>query len=612
MRSRVIGLAALAMASAGPPAWGAGDINSPYGVVAFIPSSTRLDAMRDANIAWGRYDFSWRSVEAAGKGAYNWAVQDYAVAEANARGLHIYAGLGYTPTWASSNSLHRPQDRPTNNQDWYDYVYAAVSRYKGSIKYWEMWNEPNLTQFWNGTRAQYIQLFKVGADAAHAADPDCMVLGPEISSAGPASTWMTDLLQQAGNKIDIISFHQYDGNDIPSGRLAGMDAMHNTIVNLGYGNKPIWITESGFRADAAGMTEQKQADYLTQTLTGITARPWIKKFFWYQLWEGATETYGLLRENETRKPVWQAYHDYTTAHPALQTVSVNLSTTDIVEGINLVAGADGHTTPDTKASRACRRNTNAAGGDYYMYFNVDDAFALKGNRRALAIDVDYYDLGSATLTLEYDSIGDGAYKSAGSVVLGNKDTWKQVTFELDDAYFGNRQNNGADFRISAGVGTTFYLDLIQLSAPRLPGDFNSDGAVNATDIDLLCDRINAGAGATSPFDVNADGLVNTADVNFEVTNILHTKFGDTDTDGDVDLADLGNLASGFQVAGERRWSRGNFDCDTDVDLADLGTLATNFQAGRAAALAEFQALVPEPAIGVMLMVLLPGMLRRWR
>ena len=449
-------------------------------MVAFIPSPTRFDAMKDADIAWGRYDFSWRSVEATGKGAYNWAVQDYAVAEANARGLHIYAGLGYTPIWASTAG--NANSRPTNNQDWYDYVYAAVSRYKGSIKYWEMWNEPNLTQFWNGTRAQFIELFKVGADAAHAADPDCMVLGPEISSAGPRTLWMTELLQQAGNKIDIISFHQYDGGDTPAGRLAEIDSMYNTIVNLGYGNKPIWITESGWASDDIG--EQTQADYLTGMLAGMASRPWWKKFFWYQIWEGPTDRAGLLHQDETPKPAWHAYRDYTAAHPAPETVSVNLSTTDIVDGVNLVTVGDGNTTPDTKASRACRRNTNAAGGDYYMYFNVDDAFAFEGNRPVVAIDVDYYDLGSATLTLQYDSIGDGAYKNAGSVTLGNKDTWKQHTFYLDDAYFGNRQNNGADFRLSAGVGTTFYLDLVQLSAAQIvpePGDFNADGTVDAAD-----------------------------------------------------------------------------------------------------------------------------------
>ncbi|WP_428938108.1 GH39 family glycosyl hydrolase [Fontivita pretiosa] len=441
--------------------------NSPYGVVAFIPSPNRFDAMREANIVWGRYDFSWRSIESAGKGSYNWAVQDYAVAQANARGLKIYASLGYTPAWASaSGNANSP---PANLQDWYDYVYACVSRYKGSIKHWEIWNEPNLSQFWAGTRAQYIELLKVGADAAHAADPDCMVLGPELSSAGPASTWMTEVLTQAGNKIDIISFHQYDGRDTPSGRLSAMDAMHNTIVNLGYGNKPIWITESGFRSDATGMTEQKQGEYLTAMLAGVASRPWVKKFFWYQIWEGGagTEKWGLLREDESRKPSWQAYHDYTAAHPAPEMISVNLSTTDITDGLRRVEVADGHTTADTRAGRRCRRNSDPAGGDYYIYFDVNDSFAFEGGRPVVIIDVDYYDLGTGTLTLQYDSIDGGAYKVAGSVTLGNKDTWKQATFYIDDAYFGNRQNNGADFRVSAGEGVSFYLDVVQVSAARV-------------------------------------------------------------------------------------------------------------------------------------------------
>lgn len=476
MRSRLLGLMVLAMAWVTPPTR-ASDINSPYGVVAFIPSPTRFDAMKDANIAWGRYDFSWRSIEATGKGAFNWGVQDYAVAEANARGLHIYAGLGYTPTWASVAG--NANSRPTNNQDWYDYVYATVSRYKGSVKYWEMWNEPNLMQFWNGTRAQFIELFKVGADAAHAADPDCMVLGPEISSAGARTLWVADLLQQAGDKVDIISFHQYDGGDLPEGRLHEMDMLYNHIVNLGYGNKPIWITESGWSTG-----KDQQAKYVTEMLAGMSTRPWAKKFFWYQIWEGATEPSGLLYQDETRKPAWYAYRDYTAVHPAPDTVSINLSTSDITDGVSLVTVGDGNTTPETKASRACRRNSDATGGDYYMYFNVDDAFAFEGNRPVIAIDVDYYDLGSGTLTLQYDSIGDGFYKNGGSVTLGNKDTWNQYTFYLEDAFFGNRQNNGADFRLSAGVGTTFYLDLIQVNAARIvpnPGDFNADGRVDAAD-----------------------------------------------------------------------------------------------------------------------------------
>jgi len=441
------------------------DTDSPYGVVAFIPSPTRWDAMQNANIIWNRCGFSWRDIETS-KGNFNWGTTDDAVNQANTRGLKIYAGLGYTPVWASSNAQHRPQDPPTNSQDWYDFVFACVSRYKGSIHYWEIWNEPNLSGFWAGTRSQWItNILIVGSNSAHAADPDCMVVAPEISTCGGCGTiWMTDSLAQAGDKIDIICHHQYGGGDTPAGRLNAIDSMHNTIVSAGYANKPIWITECGWESDSIG--EQAQANDLVAMLAGMPSRPWWKKFYWYQIWEGPTGRAGLLHQDETPKLDWYAYRDYTVAHPAPQMVSVNLSTTDIVNGITLVTVGDGNTTPATIASRSCRRNTNAA-SDFYMYFNVNDTFAFQGNRPAVAVNVDYYDGGTGSLTLEYDANTGEFYKNGGSIALTNKNTWKQFTFNLTNAYFGNRQNNGADFRLSLG-STTFYLDVIQVDAAALP------------------------------------------------------------------------------------------------------------------------------------------------
>ena len=42
-----------------------------------------------------------------------------------------------------------------------------------------------------------------------------------------------------------------------------------------------------------------------------------------------------------------------------------------------------------------------------------------------------------------------------SVALTGTGAWRQHTFHVTDAYFGNRQNYGSDFRISGGVGNTF-------------------------------------------------------------------------------------------------------------------------------------------------------------
>jgi T5SS/PEP-CTERM-associated repeat protein/autotransporter-associated beta strand protein len=59
--------------------------------------------------------------------------------------------------------------------------------------------------------------------------------------------------------------------------------------------------------------------------------------------------------------------------------------------------------------------------------------------------------------------------------------------------------------------------------------------------------------------------------------VKYTYYGDSDLNGQVDVADLGILASNWQAAGT--WGGGDFDYDGIVNVADLGMLATNWQAG---------------------------------
>jgi autotransporter-associated beta strand protein len=83
--------------------------------------------------------------------------------------------------------------------------------------------------------------------------------------------------------------------------------------------------------------------------------------------------------------------------------------------------------------------------------------------------------------------------------------------------------------------------------------------------------------------------------------IRQTFYGDSDLDGDVDVNDLGNLASHWQTSGV--WSEGDFDYNGFVNAADLGLLASRWQNG-VSALASFglpSGDVPEPwGSGVLL------------
>jgi hypothetical protein len=75
------------------------------------------------------------------------------------------------------------------------------------------------------------------------------------------------------------------------------------------------------------------------------------------------------------------------------------------------------------------------------------------------------------------------------------------------------------------------------------------------------------------------GLSTFAGMSVDSTSILirYTYYGDADLDGDVDVADLGHLASHWQESGY--WRYGDFNFDEDVDVADLGLIASNWQQG---------------------------------
>ncbi len=102
--------------------------------------------------------------------------------------------------------------------------------------------------------------------------------------------------------------------------------------------------------------------------------------------------------------------------------------------------------------------------------------------------------------------------------------------------------------------------------------------------------------------------------------IKFTYGGDANLDGQVDISDLGALATAWQTSGV--WTGGDFDYSGFVDISDLGILATNWQLGVGAPLGPSfdetlasvglgSVSVPEPApISVLLALAVPVAARR--
>ncbi|UCD30370.1 MAG: DUF3604 domain-containing protein [Planctomycetota bacterium] len=313
-----------------------------------------------------------------------------------------------------------------------------------------------------------------------------------------------------------------------------------------------------------------------------------------------TGTSGDRPEMLWSSPVFVSYHPYH--------VLVDMGRTDSNEGLDHIDNVgDGDTEPSGIGSRDARKNLNA-GQDYYFYFDVDDSFAYQGNRSEFYITIEYYDTGSGNLKLQYDSSDpapppDDIYKNGGSVSLTGTDTWKEHTYHISDAYFGNRQNGGADFRIGGGVGNTFYLDLVkvvlapqQASNPSPPhlatgvaitADLSWAASDGATSYDVYF-----GTGSPGTFQGNQqettfdpgvldwdtdyfwhiDAIYEGIVIEGTVWNFKTTKLGDFNNDNDVDQEDFGHFQQCLSGTGnpyQTGCSDADFNLDGDVDLSDF-------------------------------------------
>jgi hypothetical protein len=165
---------------------------------------------------------------------------------------------------------------------------------------------------------------------------------------------------------------------------------------------------------------------------------------------------------------------------------------------------------------------------------------------------------------------------------------------------------------------TLYFDNARLTPKLDLGDFNADGFVNATDVDLLLRTPNDDF-SDLMFDVNADGAVVSppgagvaaSDTDYWVNLIVGTRYGDANLDKKVDFDDLLSLAQNYGNTTTGTWALGDFDGNNTVAFEDLLALAQNygFAGVVPGASGEFmvdwtlaQSMVPEPVSASALMI----------
>jgi len=296
----------------------------------------------EAGVAWERVLFYWREIQPE-PGVWR---DDYFPPEILRRevsaGREIVGLLINPPGWANGyrgdqappEGLYLPIDDPRNH--WAQFVGRIVAQYRGVIRHWILWNEPDVwdsSHFgytWAGTLEEFAQLTRVGYLAAKQANPDCVV-----HLAGLTYWWDVEygrrpfferfLEEMAkdpsaaahGFYFDVVSLHIYfKPRTIP-------EIVEKTRAAMSrYGlDKPIWVDETNappfddpqhpvahprFRV---ALSEQKA--FLVQAFA-LALASGVERVAVYKMsdrpsiepWE---EPFGMVRSDGSRRPVYDAF-----------------------------------------------------------------------------------------------------------------------------------------------------------------------------------------------------------------------------------------------------------------------------------------------------------------
>ena len=209
---------------------------------------------------------TWADLEPI-KGDWRWGHLDKLIENARSSNLDILLTLEASPTWAASDSSSAgayglgANTMPARLEDWDDYVTALAKRYKGIVKAYEIWNEPNLAQFFKGTPVEMAVLTKRTAEIIHSIDPAAKVVCSSITS-DYGIPWLNKYLAAgAGQYCDVIGYHFYNHHQPPEKMVPLIASVRELIKNSGGNAKPLWNTETGWLISQGGSVDYASAGF---------------------------------------------------------------------------------------------------------------------------------------------------------------------------------------------------------------------------------------------------------------------------------------------------------------------------------------------------------------
>ena len=208
-----------------------------------------------------------------------------------------------------------------NPQDFADFAAAAAARYASDIRYWEVWNEPNhcingqdAPLEWDGlcwappNPDEYGKLMRAAYSAMRRAAPDSRIVLGGLSYGDLDYLHRYYQVTAGYQTFDVLALHPYTSgspgtttapdplggcasawpgwprynNDFSFCRWSGIHAMRNEMLWAGDGNKPIWLTEFGWRAGDDTTSQENQKLWMRQALQRVGREMgYVEKVFYF-------------------------------------------------------------------------------------------------------------------------------------------------------------------------------------------------------------------------------------------------------------------------------------------------------------------------------------------
>lgn len=336
---------------------------SPFGINTFLEQEVEpekreraVQMIAEAGFSWIRQEFPWEDIEIHGRGDFEdrrhhparsaWDKYDHIVDLAGQYNLEIIARLSNPPEWSRTAGDAGGTFAPPDDLDDYGaFVEAVVRRYRGRVRYYQIWNEPNIYPEWGEQPVSpeaYTELLQVGYTRIKAACPECVVISGALAQTiplGPRDLNDFIFLQRmydagAGNYFDVLAMQDYGLWSGPTDRRMRARVLNfsrpmylrEIMVKNGDAHKPIWITEMNWNAPPADLPEkhygfatpEQQARYAVEAYQRVQREwPWAGVVtFWFfkratdQEKDQAWYYFRLVEPDFTPLPVYNSLKAY--------------------------------------------------------------------------------------------------------------------------------------------------------------------------------------------------------------------------------------------------------------------------------------------------------------